>query len=707
MKGNGHDLAELLPDYDLGDEAGRGQYGIVWRARHRQLQRDVAVKQLTATNDEHAARFRREARILAQVDHPHVVRVFDYREAGDLRLIVMELLPGGTLAQRVQRGITTQDAIAATLAGASGLHEVHLQGILHRDVKPENLMFDGRGTLKVTDFGVARDDPIDSTAMHVTQAGVLFGTPAFVSPEQAGAALAEGWPPVSPATDQYSLAAVLYQALSGHLTHDDTGGAVALCTRRLHEEARPLGHVAPAVPVAVADTVMRALRRDPAERYPTCEDFGIALALAARGLGPDWLDEAAVQVRAPGPILNAAAGPAAPTALQDSPPTTPQAPTTSAEPAPPAPSGRRPRRRRTLVAIAVCVVALVGAAAVAVTRWQDHGSQEPATQANREIDLVKVWDAETGGGVYSSPTSATLEGGREVVVVGSKDGSVYAFDAATGEEVWEQSTEKSVWSSPTVVGEHVYIGSDDGYLYDLNLEDGSVRWDEFIGATVISSPVVADGVVVVGADDLYAFDAVTGEPRWEYPTGEIISSPVVDDGVVYVGSDDGHLYAVGLDEQLRWSYDSGAAVRGSPVVADNTVFVGNDDGSLVALRTSDKAEVWNVDLGAKIRSTPLVSGDRLVVGTGGGRLVALDHTSGAEEWTFNAGTEIESSPLEVAGLAVFGADDGRVYAVWLDSGDGAGFFATDGTVQSSPTGVDGDVVVGSEDGFLYRIAGFD
>ena len=120
--------------------------------------------------------------------------------------------------------MSVETAIAATLAAASGLHHVHEQGILHRDVKAENLMFDRRGALKVTDFGIARVDLADATVVNLTHAGEFFGTPAYVSPEQAGNALAEGWPPVGAAADQYSLAAVLYEALSGYLTHDTTGG---------------------------------------------------------------------------------------------------------------------------------------------------------------------------------------------------------------------------------------------------------------------------------------------------------------------------------------------------------------------------------------------------------------------------------------------------------------------------------------------------
>ena len=149
MSTNRQDVVRVLPDYELGDQLGRGEFGIVWRGRHRQLDRAVAIKQLAGPETVvHAARFRREARVLAQMDHAHVVTVYDYREDGELRLLVMEYLPGGTLAARRTAGMNLESAIAAALAAGSGLHYVHEQGILHRDIKPENMMFDGQGAVE-------------------------------------------------------------------------------------------------------------------------------------------------------------------------------------------------------------------------------------------------------------------------------------------------------------------------------------------------------------------------------------------------------------------------------------------------------------------------------------------------------------------------------------------------------------------------------
>lgn len=159
MTADAAELGAALPDYVIGELLGRGQFGLVWAARHRRLDRAAAVKLLTGgavADPRNAERFRREARLLAQIDHGHVVRVHDYRETGGRSLLIMERLTGGTLADRLHTGMNAESILVAVVAAASGLHHLHRQGVLHRDVKPANLMFDAAGVLKVTDFGTAR-----------------------------------------------------------------------------------------------------------------------------------------------------------------------------------------------------------------------------------------------------------------------------------------------------------------------------------------------------------------------------------------------------------------------------------------------------------------------------------------------------------------------------------------------------------------------
>src|SRR4051812_14101183 len=144
-----------LPSYEITGELGRGGWGVVLGGRHRELGRDVAIKQLPrafAADPAVRSRFLAEARVLASLDHPHVVPVFDFVERDGLCLLVMEQLTGGTLWSRFTgQGITATDACAVVVATCAALQCAHERGVLHRDVKPENLMFSAAGTLKVTD----------------------------------------------------------------------------------------------------------------------------------------------------------------------------------------------------------------------------------------------------------------------------------------------------------------------------------------------------------------------------------------------------------------------------------------------------------------------------------------------------------------------------------------------------------------------------
>ena len=302
-------LSNALPAYDIGDELGQGGMGVVVSGQHRQLGRRVAIKQLPAAfaSDPSARRrFTAEAQVLASLDHPHVVPVYDYVESEGLCLLVMELLPGGTLRSRVTSagGITASHAVAATLACLSGLSAAHRRGVLHRDIKPENMLFAASGVLKVTDFGIAKVSGSPGTVL--TRRGEVIGTPAYIAPEQArGLAL-------SPATDVYGVATMLYELLAGVLPFPGGGDEMALLFQHAYEKPVPLLDAAPGVPEPVAAAVMRGLATEPADRYDTAESFGVALAEAgAEAWGPGWLRAEPVPVMDAGPVIGAAGQPSA------------------------------------------------------------------------------------------------------------------------------------------------------------------------------------------------------------------------------------------------------------------------------------------------------------------------------------------------------------------------------------------------------------
>ncbi|MBB5850588.1 serine/threonine-protein kinase [Amycolatopsis umgeniensis] len=284
------EVVAALPQYEIGAAIGQGGMGVVFAGVHRSLGRDVAIKQLPWDVLNHAVSsqlFDREARVLASLDHPHIVPVYDYVRTGREHLMVMERLDGGTVHSRFQAGgVGAEQACAIGLAMLAGLHAAHEAGVLHLDVKPKNLLFTTQGVMKVADFGIAK--VISEGATLVTHGGEVLGTPAYIAPEQAmGNAL-------SPAADVYSAGTVLYELLSGKLPFDNTRGAISMMRQHMFTDPRPID----GVPAPLAMVIMRSLARELDSRYRDAETFAADLASAATAVyGPGWLERSRVPVR--------------------------------------------------------------------------------------------------------------------------------------------------------------------------------------------------------------------------------------------------------------------------------------------------------------------------------------------------------------------------------------------------------------------------
>ena len=299
VEGNLGGLNAALPGYEIQGRLGRGAMGEVLAARHVRLDRQVAIKRLPdafARDDAVRARFGDEARLLASLNHPHIVPVYDYIEQDGLCLLIMEALPKGTVWDRFTgEGLSLRTSCAVVLTTCTALSYAHEHSVLHRDIKPENLMFDAENTLKVTDFGIAQVLGGEETLATVD--GTVIGTPAYMAPEQASGQ------PVGPTADVYAVATMFYELVSARLPFDESGGVSAILEARLTQEPTPLPDVAPHVPAALARVVMQGLAREPADRPPTAEAFGVAVGTAAtEAWGPDWVVQAGLQVMSSGAI---------------------------------------------------------------------------------------------------------------------------------------------------------------------------------------------------------------------------------------------------------------------------------------------------------------------------------------------------------------------------------------------------------------------
>ena len=275
---NAHDAARgvALPDrYEVTRMIGAGGMASIWAAKDTLLRRDVAIKVLAeqfAEQPKFVERFEREARTAASLSgHPHVVTIYDVGEHHGRSFIVMEHLAGGTFAERMRAGRPSRADVLRWLGeAASALDFAHLKGVVHRDVKPRNLLFDGLGRLVVADFGIARAVFED----QLTASGELLGTAAYISPEQTAGE------PATPASDRYALAVVAYEALTGGLPFG-TGTLVELAARRTQMDPPRASERSPDLPPAVDDVLLRGLAPDPAERWDTASGLVDALAQAA------------------------------------------------------------------------------------------------------------------------------------------------------------------------------------------------------------------------------------------------------------------------------------------------------------------------------------------------------------------------------------------------------------------------------------------
>lgn len=298
----------LLDRYELRERAGVGGMGEVWMGWDRRLQRDVAVKLLLPQLSDEPSfreRFGIEARAAAALDHPNVVRVFDVDEDAGTLFIVMERLPGPSLDRRIAEDgpLSEEDVrrVAADLLAA--LSAAHAEKLVHRDIKPGNLIRAAGGRWKVGDFGVAKD--LASTA-HLTLVGVAVGTPAYLAPEQLDGR------PATPATDLWAAAVVLREALTGRRPFEGND-PIEVAHAVQSTVVPPLATVRPDVAPALAAALDRALSFDPRNRFPTAQ----AMADAIEGRTADAL-VAPSDVPAPPPSVSGEV-PATPTAGDDAP----------------------------------------------------------------------------------------------------------------------------------------------------------------------------------------------------------------------------------------------------------------------------------------------------------------------------------------------------------------------------------------------------
>ena len=324
--------------YTLVGRLGSGGMADVWLAQDEMLDRQVALKFLHerfAQDAQFVERFRREAQSAAGLQHPNVVGVYDRGEADGRHWIAMEYVEGAMLKDLIGRGLSVGEAVEITRQVLFGAKFAHERGIIHRDLKPQNVLVDGEGRARVTDFGIAR-----AGASEITATGSVLGTAQYLSPEQA-----QGLE-ITAASDLYSIGVILYEALTGNVPFD-ADSPVAVALKQVSEQPRPPSQLNPQVPRALDAIVLRALAKDPANRFQSADEFIRALDAAESDPSGGTLgDTASYAPVAAGALAGAAA----------------------TEPVPPAESSSGWMTRRRAAILAALALIAVAVAVWALTR---------------------------------------------------------------------------------------------------------------------------------------------------------------------------------------------------------------------------------------------------------------------------------------------------------------------------------------------------
>jgi serine/threonine-protein kinase len=412
--------------YLVEQELGRGTMGVVFRAHDPELDRTVALKTVQlafAATPEEAESFERrflaEARAAARLAHPDIVVVHDVGRdpATHTLFIAFEHLPGRTLAELAKQGpLEWHEAVRIAAQVAKALHHAHGQGIVHRDVKPANVMLLDSGQPKVMDFGIAK-----LPAERLTGTGQFFGTPSYMSPEQASAE------PLDGRSDLFSLAAVLYLLLTGRSAFE-ADSVPATLTRVLFQDPPPASSLVVGLPPLLDRVLAKALAKRPADRYPDASAFALDLEAVLAGRAPS------AAAAPPGPATQVARAIPSAAIPHTTQPGRPPAPATPAAPLPAArwPEWKAKRRSVIGAAASLALLLVLILSALGVPSWAGRASVELNLEHSLRGGVVKVFVDDHL--VLEEPLESRVK--EDLLVVKLREGKLtQVFDVRAGERV--------------------------------------------------------------------------------------------------------------------------------------------------------------------------------------------------------------------------------------------------------------------------------
>lgn len=705
---------QTIGDYHLLQLLGSGAFGTVYLAEQIHNQQQVAIKLLHIhiTQQEELRSFLNEARTI-RLQHPNIMPLLDFGLGRDnTPFLVMAYATKGTVRTSYPRGtrVPLDIAIQYAIQIGAALQYAHDQGIIHRDVKPENMLVRSNGELLLSDFGIATT----ASSQSFNDTMKVGGTIAYMPSEQL-----DGNPCF--ASDQYALAIVLYEWLSG--SYPFHGTALEIAIQHTRRQPPSLIEQVPGLPVEIEAALFKALAKDPHDRFPSVQDFMLALQQeqAIDHATQAMIDTTALIQRAardatsmPTNMLPSGALPRlektiAPSKREQH----VQMLTTEANMVTvPDQPHKRPKRLLLYTGIVALILLgmSIGAFAVLFGYLPDHSKGllniAGTPVATRQVTptaqpIVSAYDnaSKKQGIMFGMDPQHTHVNPYETTLNGS--------NVAQLQQTWAQATGDTINTVPSIVNGILYAASADGKLYAFNATTGKRLWHVEVGSNTYpySSPAVAHGLVYIGSGDdkLYAFDAATGQQKWSAQTGNGVGgSPVIANNAVYVGANDGNIYAFNaLNGQSLWTATAGGSIDTAPTIDNNQLYASSTNGDIYAFNATTGTALWTATTGDSLSTATAVAGGIVYAGGQSGKLYAFDTTSGQQKWSFLTGGFIDSSPAVFNGMIYFGSSDHNLYALNAATGRKEWVEPTGNTIYSSPIIANGLVYITAYSDNLY------
>jgi serine/threonine protein kinase len=617
--------------YTVLKEVGLGGMGVVYHSRDELLLRDVAIKMLLPslmTDKKNVDVFREEARLAAGLEHPNIVTVYDVgaelRDDMEHYFVAMEYLPGGTLASRINQGpLPLKHCLNWMKQLASGLSFAHKRGVIHQDIKADNIFITHEGDLKIGDFGLARLLP-GRVYVNTTQKGM--GTPAYMSPE-----LCRG-EPQDHRSDIYSMGILFYEMCTGQLPYR-AQGMIEMAMKHTNAPIPSPKRVNSDVPDVLERVIKRMIAKAPEERFKSMADvLGIIddlifeMRVAHMGLTPRSLPRITEALDLQALLASAPSNPPPPVKEQSS---SKDGTTSGAD------GGKtsfdaspflNPDDEGSVKKVS------------AFPAFPGFAAAEPNYGA-LEIDNRKALNFER-----RTPNRPNFENHK---------------DPET-EAVWAYSTKGPIgWmASPCISRDEtlVYVCSADGRLYAVDSRTGRLAFSYDAKAPLLSSPLITEEKLILTDTQgkVHALDPKTGNDIWVVESNSnnvasMVASPVVHGHSVIVCDRRGVVTALDIRLGMKlWTFNAADAIVAAPRVHGDKLYFGTRGGQIYAISCSTGKQLWKYVAVGKVLSTPVASVDAVYVGTQAGWFYALEAESGRVMWESQA-----EGPISTGGVMVY------------------------------------------------------